>query len=253
MPKVSTRAKVVRLFRGITVPVDQSDAVTEQIVQRGLSGEEGTWRFGVPNVKNTRKKIDDLFQDPKFERDHLFKESPHLGVCACGESLGAVHYADRHNRSTNDNHAIVVEFSVPINRIYVDCRDFLCTTFQLWDRASTQGVESQRKYLADLFGPAVIRYFDRCVEDTDQNVRIAMCNLASFDEKVVRHHYANRHLIAGRYGTLFRSAFFVQGPVLATEIDACRSPTADEVTAVQAQNADNAYVSLDKFFSHVAD
>jgi hypothetical protein len=45
-----------------------------------------------------------------------------------------------------------------------------------------------------------------------------MCNLVCFDPGVVAEHHANRRVIAGRYGTLFTSAFFVQGPVDAASI-----------------------------------
>lgn len=42
---------------------------------------------------------------------------------------------------------------------------------------------------------------------------MAMCNLAAFDERVVEAHFVNQKVIAGRYGPVFKSAFFVQGPV----------------------------------------
>ena len=40
-----------------------------------------------------------------------------------------------------------------------------------------------------------------------------MCNLAPFDESVVKSHYQNQKIIGGRYGTRFSSAFFVKAPI----------------------------------------
>lgn len=69
-------------------------------------------------------------------------------------------------------------------------------------------------WLLELFGPAIGRYFDAASGVTDQTFRIAMCNLASFDGDVVLAHHSNRRIIGGRHPTHFKSAFFVQTPVV---------------------------------------
>lgn len=210
MRKATTRV----LYRGIAVPSETAKAVMSNIQSRGLDGEDGFWRFMVPDVLQVRKRIDILFQQPCLTTNDFFQETPFRGVCACGDSLGAEFYAGRHNFSQHkNNYPIVIEFEVPLDRIYVDCRDFLCSAFQFWDRYSARGRTRQKRWLTELFGKGILRYFDSAFQNTDQTHRIAMGNLAAFDERVVEAHYSNQKVIAGRYRTVFKSAFFVQGPV----------------------------------------
>jgi hypothetical protein len=72
--------------------------------------------------------------------------------------------------------------------------------------------------LSALYGSAIRRYFETAAETQDQTHRIAMCNLASFDQDVVRAHYANCLVIAGRHRTRFESAFLVRAPVQSESI-----------------------------------
>ena len=51
---------------------------------------------------------------------------------------------------------------------------------------------------------------------------VPLCDLAVQDNAVVRDHAANRLVIAGRYGTRFRSAFLVRLPVTADRITGVR-------------------------------
>jgi hypothetical protein len=113
---------------------------------------------------------------------------------------------------------LVIAFRASLDDIYVDGRDFLVTAFQLFDRGSRQYLDSQRDVLAKLFGPAVLPYFDKSSATEDMQVRIALGNIACFDRAVIEHHYSNRLVIAGRYGTFFRSAFFVKAPVASGRI-----------------------------------
>jgi hypothetical protein len=45
-----------------------------------------------------------------------------------------------------------------------------------------------------------------------------MCDLAVQDEEVIQAHAENDIVIGGRYGTCFRSAFFVRTPVTSLNI-----------------------------------
>lgn len=92
-----------------------------------------------------------------------------------------------------------------------------------------------------MFGDGIERYFERCVLSDDQGVRIAMGNLAAFDEKVVLSHSKNTKVIGGRHGTQFCSAFFVQAPVAAPEIDSC-------VVIDSNFSEKDVFVNLDSFF-----
>lgn len=202
------------LYRGIAVPAETAKDVMSKIQSRGLDGEHGFWRFVVPDVPQVRKRIDVLFQQPCLTTNDFFQEKPFRGVCACGDPLGAEFYAGHHNFSQHkNNYPIVIEFEIPLDRVYVDSRDFLCAAFQFWDRYSARRRTRQKRWLKEVFGKGIMRYFDRVCQNPDQTHRMAMCNLAAFDERVVEAHYVNQKVIAGRYGTVFKSVFFVQGPV----------------------------------------
>jgi hypothetical protein len=72
--------------------------------------------------------------------------------------------------------------------------------------------------LIDLYGEGISPYFESASADPEQARRIAMCNLAAFDESVVLRHCRNRKVIRGRHNTHFESAFVVQCPVPSTQV-----------------------------------
>jgi hypothetical protein len=45
-----------------------------------------------------------------------------------------------------------------------------------------------------------------------------MCDLAIQDEGVISSHAKNEIIIGGRYGTVFKSAFFVKTPIVPSNI-----------------------------------
>lgn len=236
--------KILSLYRGIAVPSARAGSVFSNISSRGLYGNEGKWAFVVPDVARVRKQLDVLFTRPGLTREDLFQNTPFPGICACGSPIGAEYYAARHNYSPDKNdHPIVIEFDAPLDKVYVDPRDFLCTAFQFWDRDSVDQRAFQAGFLSELFGQRILRYFDSACRVTDQTHRIAMCNLAAFDPEVVLAHYSNRKVIRGRYGTLFTSSFFVQGPVSPERIS--------RLYTVEQYNPPRADVSLDGFLGRV--
>jgi hypothetical protein len=194
----------------------------------------------VPDVAKVRAEIETMFAWLALTRDDIFRDTPFPGICACGSSIGGEYYAARHNLSTENNYPLVIEFDTPLDRVYVDSRDFLCTAFQLWDRDSVNLRASQAALLSELFGLRILRYFDAAYRVTDQQYRIAMCNLAAFDPEVVLAHYSNRKVIRGRYGALFTSSFFVQGPVPPSWIR--------RLYTIEQYNPPRPDVSLDEFF-----
>ncbi len=205
--------KTLALYRGIAVPSAKADDVAAAVGSRGLGGDEGRWRFVVPDIAKVRAELEVLFTRPDLTRNDIFRDTPFPGICACGTSSDGEYYAARHNFSTEDDYPLVIEFDAALDMVYVDPRDFLCTAFQLWDRDSVNLRASQAALLSELFGPGILRYFESVCHVRDQTHRIAMCNLAAFDPEVVLAHHANRKVIRGRYGTTFTSAFFVQGPL----------------------------------------
>jgi hypothetical protein len=68
-----------------------------------------------------------------------------------------------------------------------------------------------------MFGQGVARYMDKIKAVTKAD-RIAYYDLAMQDASVIEGHYNNKTLIGGRFGTVFRSAFFVKTPILAKKV-----------------------------------
>lgn len=231
----------LKLYRGIAVEYHSIDETLKSVKQNGITGDEGRWSFSIPNVSEVRKQMKVLLSSRNPSVNDIFEKTPFRGICACGDDYGARYYAQKHNRSEGKDTAIIIAFTADIDRIYIDCRDFLCTAFQFWDRKTTKIIEKQKSYLRVLFGNSIEAYFDRCILTTDQSVRISMCNLAAFDEHIVLSHYKNKNLIGGRHGTRFRSAFFVQAPVMASEIDSCNIMGAE-------YSEKEIYVDLNRFF-----
>jgi hypothetical protein len=73
-------------------------------------------------------------------------------------------------------------------------------------------------YAYRIFGDSLRRYLERAMANSDHDYKIAMCDLAVQDEGVISSHAKNEILIGGRYGTVFKSAFFVKTPILPSNI-----------------------------------
>jgi len=209
---------MVTLYRGLAVPEVEAKRIEQKILSEGVSGTEGNWQFHVPDILHVRASLEALFRMPDLTRDHLPEDTTFRGFCACGGATGAAYYALRHNFTKKNDYPLVIEFTASIDDIYVDGRDFLYPAFQLWDRHFTNNQDWQSAVLCDLFGPSISRYFDTACQSAHQPYRIAMCDLATFDSEVAWGHVHNERVIAGRYGTMFTSAFFVKAPVTANRI-----------------------------------
>lgn len=211
--------KEVTLYRGIAVPQDEGSDLVTRIRRNGIDGSEGQWRFALPDIANVRAQLEVLFAKESLTKSDVFSKTPYNGICACGSTFGAEHYALRHNFVAGEkDQPIVIEFTAPLDDVYVDSRDFLCTAFQLWDRAPQNSNHRQTAILRELFGDAVVRYFEASCGSEEQAYRIGMCNLAAIDPKVVEAHLANNKVIEGRFGTQFCSAFFVKTPIVAGRV-----------------------------------
>jgi hypothetical protein len=199
------------LYRGISVPDADLDEVVDTIRSTGIAGNEGHWKF---QGWDLRPHLDRIIETPSLTG--IDDDGPPV-VCACGDQDGAHFYACHHNHSAG-NRPLVVKFSAETAACYVDCRDFLCTTFQFWD---SRGIRSQAEVadvLTRLFGAGIDRYFSKAAATKEQAARIALCNAAAFDPAVIRDHYANRLRIGGRHRVVFMSAFFVSAPILPQQI-----------------------------------
>lgn len=206
----------MRFFRGIAVPADKAESTIAGIRQQGLVSGQGTWLMEHEHPGD----LDALYMKPDLSRDDTRPGTRAVAaVCACGDELGASYYACSHNLSSDDDTPILIEFEAAVSASAVDGRDFLYTAFQLGDP------ERALPVLERSFGTAVLRYAERAWSSEDQSFRVAQCDLAIHDPEVVEAHHANEIVIAGRYGTIFRSAFTVALPVRPASIIRVRSPT----------------------------
>jgi hypothetical protein len=216
------------LFRGIAAPREQAERIREAILRAGIQGNEGgQWKFELNDLRQQKEK---LLHVPslsvKITRPPRESATYFPVVCACGDETGASYYAVRHNRHRNsDEVSYVIQFSAPLSDVFVDGRDFLYTSFQLWDRGSRAFRDEQMRVLVKLFGARIKRYFEKAASSACQEYRVAVCDLACQDQAVVRSHAKNDILIGGRYGTTFGSAFFVRAPIKPGQIIAVSPPT----------------------------
>jgi len=198
----------------------------------GISGTEGKWQPTMQDPRKVRRRIDALFNKPNLTFEDVVEDAWRAGTFACGTELGAKYYACLHNYSRDvlrpgvppPDYPIVVEFTAPIDEVYVDSRDFLCTAFQFSAKNSGHGRRQQADILAQVFGPAIRRYFSAAARNPTGDYAIGMCNLAAMDEDVLKGHLANTKVIHGRHKTRFRSAFFVKTPIPPERIVRVRKP-----------------------------
>lgn len=210
-----------KFYRGISVSPQNVNAVIEAVSNQGIVGDEGWWKFSIPDIRQVREALPQLLEDPDLHVSRIFRTTPHKGICACADKLGAFNYALRSAQDDVKTEPLVIEFVAPLDDVYVDVRDFLATAFQSWDMIETPSEalhQHQKKILKILYGEAIIPYYEKCIQSTNQQTRIALANLAPFDPEVVRAHCRNDEIIFGRYDTRFRSAFFVKAPVPADNI-----------------------------------
>lgn len=206
----------MRFYRGIAVPSRSAPEVIDKIRTQGLLPGDGNWTMKALDLK---MRLEEIWRKPKITYADTKPTEDNPGpswVCACAERQGALYYACRHNKSGENDMPILIAFDAEPSDAVVDGRDFLYTAFQLSDAARSRAI------LERLFGPGVLKYADRAW-GTDDSERIALCDLAVQDDAVVLAHAANKTVIAGRYGTHFRSAFFVRTPVPAVRIAEVRT------------------------------
>lgn len=214
MPQSQASEEQLVLYRGISVPGDEARKIRDRIISQGMRGTEGRqWRF---THYDLRDRLEGLFGKSALSTaDTRAKDIPSFdAICACGDETGAAYYALKHNRHRRaDEVSYVIRFSAALKDVYVDGRDFLHTAFQMFDRKTSARTAEQNEALRNLFGCGIQRYFLKAVSSSDIRYRWAMCDLACQDPQVVKGHLRNQTLIGGRFGTVFRSAFFVRAPI----------------------------------------
>jgi hypothetical protein len=197
--------------------------VRHRLSTRGMSDSDGNWSLDFPDVTVVRPRLESLIRDADLSANALYGGGSRA-ICACGDRLGAIYYAARHNLDPKRGKdcSLVITFDAEVEEVAVDSRDFLCPVFQGWDRQSSSRLLRKRQMLVETYGPAIGPYFDAAADTGDQRRRVALCMVASVDVDVVKGHLRNRALIGGRHGTIFSSAFLVRSPIRPEAIRAVR-------------------------------
>jgi len=204
-----------KLYRGIAVPWEQKESVIQEIEAKGLAYTEASnckFLLEPPFSDSYREK---MFRKADLSTSDTRPEGDEeLYICACGEKQGARYYAYSHNRTKEHDCSLVIELEVNFLSLRIDARDFLCTLFQIGKPAKA------REAVIDCFGEEIGRYVEAAwmSDRSQQDYRIALCDLASDDPAVIKGHLRNRAVINGRYRTKFCSAFFVKTPIAPTQI-----------------------------------
>ena len=141
----------MRLFRGMAVPASKADSVVSAIKVEGLASGQGGREFDF----NHPGPLDALFLKDNLSTEDTRSDDRQFAVCACGDEIGAAYYAWRHNHSSDNNTAVMVEFEADDRSIAVDGRDFLYTVFQLGEPALARPV------LDRVFGHSLLRYAEK--------------------------------------------------------------------------------------------
>jgi hypothetical protein len=213
----------MRFFRGLTVPAPDVEQVLSTIRGQGLSqGNQWSFEYRHPGP------LDELFAKPDLstadtrQRD----QAGNPAVCACGEEMGAAYYAWQHNRTRENDTPILVEFEADEDTVVIDGRDFLTTVFQLGEPTLA------RPALERTFGYPVLPYAEKAWATENQDMRIALCDLARHDPDVVKAHHENVVVLGGRMNTAFRNAFIVKLPPTPQSIVRVWSPAERPVLPV---------------------
>ena len=202
--------KKIILYRGINCLNNNSK---NSIIENGIEGTEGEmYEF---YFRNMLKPLNEININDYSDSNELFPESISRAFCACGDEMSASYYACIHNKG---NYPLVIKFQTSLDNIYIDGRDFLYTVFQLWDMKSTNNFDNVRQSLKNLFGEAILKYFDLCKAEKDHKKRIIYCNYACHDNDVKLAHLSNQKVIKGRYKTHFKSAFIIKAPISKEDI-----------------------------------
>jgi hypothetical protein len=220
----------VRFFRGIAVPASKADSVIDSILQNGLSRDRG-W----PMVWEKPNNPEGLFGKLDLSTDDTRgpRETAPVGLCFCGDESSANIYACKRNFHREDDTPLLIEIEADLDSVAVDGRDFLYAVFQFGNPKEAIAA------LEQLFGPEILRYAQAAWDSPDQRKRLALCDLAIHDNKVVKHHYGNRLVVGGRYSTLFRNAFKVRLPIEPSAIiRVWRATPSSEFTAADIDLAD---------------
>lgn len=217
--------QTIDLYRGLTVETNEAKDVVREIRRHGVDfNDKMDWKGFY--WKDLRSEHDNLLNKKDLNRDDTRPASEWIpdkrggrsvytegvrSVCFADE-MGAKYYATKHNRTAEKTVPILIRASVNINNVAIDGRDFLYTVFGRLRKEDRSMIMDQEIILQKIFGQEVSKYIDKLYEHPDPDIN-SICDLMVINNKVIEAYSKNKIMIGGRWGTKFRSSFFVKAPI----------------------------------------
>ena len=206
---------MLTLYRGITVPTNEADNIIADFLLNGIGiSDNAKFHFEIDHINHM---IPDLIKMENLSKKNTQANSQNSIEklkCLCfADELGAQYYALKHNLPKLNTTPILIKIIYEEEKVYVDGRDFLFYSFSRTSRQEDSELRDKRKeLLLSIYGLGLNKYFEKVkkIENIDHG---ALCDLIYHDIEIVKEHYKNKLLIEGRYGTTFKSAFFVSAPI----------------------------------------
>lgn len=220
----------ITLYRGLTVRPDQAEMVMRDILENGLPYDKDYPRF-LGSWKEIRSQLPQLKQKEDLSRDdtrpayRMVKKGTGLwreyidasyGFCFA-DLLGAQYYATKHNADQENTIPILITAEFSIEELVIDGRDFLYTVMGRIDFNDKEKYRRQKEMLTKVFGTSIEKYIDKIQQHPKSEI-ISIVDLAICDHAIIQDHAQNMRILGGRFGTIFRSAFFARAPILPSSI-----------------------------------
>ncbi|GGJ44308.1 hypothetical protein [Deinococcus roseus] len=195
--------KFYTLYSGINVDTEN---LPELLTQLQAEFEPGKVTF-----PDHRPHWQTLLQNPGLLKELEADSSRVPFRYACGDFAGASRYAVRDpNVRKGKKAALVVELHVLPEQLVVDFRDGLGFVLQQTPVSLAPDIRKKREdFLLACYGPRLLELYQNTGHIKDTEERDGLLNAFTFCPDVIEHHYRNGYVFAGRYDTLFRSAFRV--------------------------------------------
>ncbi|MFZ4798541.1 MAG: hypothetical protein ACOYMA_13675 [Bacteroidia bacterium] len=232
--------KSLKLYRGITVYENEVDVVIQDIKTNGLY-QNDKQQWGGFIWKNIKRDVNTLYNKEDLTQDDTSPASVWIGkktkkvyknwqeaptsegggyteyiegensICFA-DKIGAEYYATKHNVTKVKKIPILITLDLNIEHVAIDGRDFLYTVFGNIDPKDVEKTKRQTKKLQNIFGVKIEKYIKKIIEHPKSD-KIAICDLVICDDEIIINHSRNIEIIGGRYGTIFKSAFFGKIPI----------------------------------------
>lgn len=220
----------LKLYRGISVSENEAEETIEDIKKKGLylnpkqTWSEFTWKDlksqinELYNKENlTREDTTPASKMVEIENGHRREYTEGIKSMCFADRLGAKYYATTHNKTIEKNVPLLIEIEADVADIAIDGRDFLYTVFGFIDPNNHEKTNRQLASLKIIYGERIEFYIEKLIKHPESE-KFAICDLITIDNDIINSHYKNDIIIGGRYGTIFKSAFFVKVPILPEKI-----------------------------------